>query len=90
MTPEQTIDILRFLKEHREYDEDNERWIIDVDELEGTLLGLERASMDLAPPTTYHFVDVPVIDGTATLPDGRTVRSDSQVVRVPIFDEPVA
>lgn len=31
----------------------------------------------------YRTIDVPVVDGIATLPDGRTVRSRSQVVRVP-------
>lgn len=34
----------------------------------------------------YHIIDVPVIDGVATLPDGRTVRSSGHVIRVPIAD----
>ena len=34
---------------------------------------------------TWTTVDVPVIDGIATLPDGRTVASQAQVVRVPVL-----
>jgi hypothetical protein len=34
-------------------------------------------------PITYQTIDVPVIDGVATLPDGRLVKSSAKVVRVP-------
>jgi hypothetical protein len=40
--------------------------------------------VDAGPPTTWKFVDCPVVDGVATLPDGSTVRSSSAVVRVPV------
>ena len=33
----------------------------------------------------YKEVDIPVIDGTAYLPDGRTIESTAQVVRVPVL-----
>lgn len=89
MTDERTLEILRLLLEHREWDEVGERWLIDYDSLVAFLLLGTPESFELAPPTTFHFIDVPVIDGTATLPDGRTVRSNSQVVRVPILDEPI-
>lgn len=89
MTDERTLEILRLLLEHREWDEVGERWLIDYDSLVAFLLGTPAEPFELASPTTYHFVDVPVIDGTATLPDGRTVQSDSQIVRVPILDEPI-
>lgn len=36
---------------------------------------------------SYHIVDIPVVNGIATLPDGRTVRSTANVVRVPVLDE---
>ena len=36
---------------------------------------------------TYAMIDVPVIDGVATLPDGRTVTSTAQIVRVPVLVE---
>lgn len=38
-------------------------------------------------PPGWHFVDVPVVDGVATLPSGQTVQSTAQIVRVPVFDE---
>ena len=34
---------------------------------------------------TVTFVDVPVINGIATLPDGRQIASSSHIVRVPIL-----
>ena len=37
---------------------------------------------------SFHFIDVPVVDGVARLPDGRTIRSDGNVVRVPVLDDP--
>lgn len=37
-------------------------------------------------PITYNELDVPVIDGFATLPDGRRIASSAQVVRVPCLD----
>jgi hypothetical protein len=44
---------------------------------------------------SWHYEDVPVVDGVATLPDGTTVRSTAQVLRVavalvlpPIPEEP--
>ena len=40
----------------------------------------------LKPAPTYRYIDVPVLNGIATLPDGRTVRSQSQVVRVPVME----
>lgn len=36
-------------------------------------------------PIVYHTVDVPVVDGFATLPDGRVVASTASVVRVPFL-----
>lgn len=33
----------------------------------------------------WKEVDIPVIDGTAHLPDGRTIASQSQIVRVPVL-----
>ena len=37
------------------------------------------------PAPTWTYVDVPVIDGTTTLPDGRQMYSTAQVVRVPVL-----
>jgi hypothetical protein len=34
---------------------------------------------------TWTLLEVPVIDGVATLPDGRTVQSSSRVVSVPVL-----
>ena len=31
----------------------------------------------------YREVDVPVIDGVATMPDGRTIESTANIVRYP-------
>lgn len=36
---------------------------------------------------TFGFVDVPVVDGIATLPDGRTIESSAEVVRVPTLSD---
>jgi len=33
----------------------------------------------------YKIIDIPVVHGIATLPDGRTVRSESKVVRFPLL-----
>jgi hypothetical protein len=38
------------------------------------------------PEATYRLVEVPVVDGIATLPDGRTVVSTSDVVVVPVVE----
>ncbi len=48
------------------------------------LMGYVRAARDGDPVV---LVDVPVVHGAATLPDGRTVESSAQVVRVPILSE---
>lgn len=48
------------------------------------LLGYVRAARDHAPVV---LVDSPVIDGKATLPDGREVESTASVVRMPILSE---
>jgi hypothetical protein len=37
------------------------------------------------PAPTFRYIDVPVIDGIATLPDGRTVASMANIVRVPVL-----
>lgn len=37
----------------------------------------------IGPAIEYRTMDIPVIDGIATLPNGSTVRSTSKVVRVP-------
>lgn len=36
---------------------------------------------------SWRLVDIPVIDGVATLPDGTTIRSEANIVRVPILAE---
>jgi len=46
-----------------------------------------RADFAIRGAGGWHFVDAPVIDGTATLPDGRTTTSTADVVRVPILDQ---
>ena len=48
------------------------------------LIGYVRAARDGADVV---FVDSPVVDGVAVLPDGREVRSESQVVRAPILSD---
>jgi hypothetical protein len=40
----------------------------------------------LPPPPTFHTITVPVIDGIATLPDGRTVETTAKLVSVPVLD----
>ncbi len=41
--------------------------------------------MDQPHEHAYRIDEVPVINGVATLPDGRTVRSSAQIVRVPVL-----
>jgi hypothetical protein len=86
MTDERTLEMLRLLLENREWDEVGERYIIDYDEMVRTLLVLPPKPIELDPALTYHVEEVPVINGVATLPDGRTVTSDSNIVRVPVLD----
>lgn len=38
---------------------------------------------DNPSPPAVRFVDVPVVDGVAVLPDGRRVHSSASIVRVP-------
>jgi excisionase family DNA binding protein len=45
----------------------------------------EGVGMSDDEPILYRTVDVPVIDGIATLPDGRTVASLAKVLRVPFL-----
>lgn len=86
-TSDLILEVLRWIRQHRTYDgQDN--YFIDADEFENWLLGLDLESEELHPSPTFHFVDVPVVDGVATLPDGTTVRSDANVVRVPVLGEP--
>ena len=52
MTPEQTVDVLRWLLEHRFYDDMLETHIVDYDQLVGYLLEMERVPVD--DPTRHE------------------------------------
>jgi hypothetical protein len=84
MNPEDRIELLQWIRTHREYD-GQDSYFIDADELEEWLLGIDRGPVELQPAPVYEYVSVPVVAGVATLPDGRTVRSSANVVRVPIL-----
>lgn len=45
-----------------------------------------RADFVIGGAGGWHYVDVPVKDGVATLPDGRTTESTANIVRVPVLD----
>ena len=52
---------------------------------QGAAGGTHEKPVSFVTRSTYTVIDVPVIDGIATLPDGRTVASTAQLVRVPVF-----
>jgi len=45
-----------------------------------------RADFVIGGPGGWHYVDVPVKNGVAVLPDGRTKESTADIVRVPVLD----
>ena len=41
MTPEQIVELLRLIRKHRVWDEQGECWLIDADQLETAILGVD-------------------------------------------------
>lgn len=72
------------------YYPDDESWSNQLDMDDAcrifTEVVLESADEPLTAETsTYSLVEVPVVNGFATLPDGRQVASESAVVVVPLI-----
>jgi hypothetical protein len=59
-----------------------------VRQFAGTWDPEDNEPVGLLVSAMYRFVDVPVVNGIAVLPDGRTVASTSDMVRIPVLVEP--
>jgi hypothetical protein len=66
------------------------RIAVALERIANALEGMEGEGMSFddfmqRPNPRVDYVDIPVVDGVATLPDGTKVPSSSNVVRMPVL-----